>query len=162
MLLRGYELLSLNIIPQIQASPVDEDYVPENSCREVIENYLKLRKSNNILHKVYNSEFLVQLMSQAIDKRDRYKPVSSTNLQVGDIVLLVEKYSKQSNYPMGIVEKIETNRYGDVTAAVVLKGKTGERVYRHATSLILILSKQNYDEQSQCEEKISISAQKYF
>lgn len=79
-------------------------------------------------------------MSQSLDKRDRYRPVKHKLLQVGDIVLLVEPFTKQTNYPMAIVYEVETNSIGEVTAAVVFKGKTREKVYRHATSLIRLLS----------------------
>ena len=41
-----------------------------------------------------------------------------------------------STYPMGIVKKMEINTLGEVTAATVLKGKTRELVYRHASSSI--------------------------
>ena len=76
------------------------------------------------------SEFLTTLISQAIDKKDRYRPVPHRPLQKGDIVPLVDKHPKQYYYPpMGRVLDIETNSLGEVTSAHMLKGSTRERVY---------------------------------
>ena len=88
---------------------------------------------------VYSREFLTHLISQAVDKKDRYKPVSHKSITVGDIVLLVELNTKRSNYPMGIVEKVNINQLGEATSAIVLKGHTREKVFRHSSSLIPLL-----------------------
>ena len=41
---------------------------------------------------------------------------------------------------MGIVESVVENSLGEVTEVVILKGATRERVRRHVTSLIRILT----------------------
>ena len=41
---------------------------------------------------------------------------------------------------MAIVEKMEMNDLGEVTSAVVRKGRTGECTHRHVTNLIPLLS----------------------
>ena len=74
-----------------------------------------------------------------IDIKDRYKPVPHKQLNVGDIVLQNDKILKPITYPMGIVKKVEINSLGEVTAATVLKGKTRELVYKHASSLIQLI-----------------------
>lgn len=66
-------------------------------------------------------------------------------MEVGDIVLLVDKFTKAINYPMGIVTQVELNSLKEVTAAMVKKGN-GEVVYRHVTSLILLLPNSIADE----------------
>ena len=38
------------------------------------------------------------------------------------------------------MEKVEFNELGEVTSAYILKGKSRETVYRHVSSVILLLS----------------------
>ena len=66
-------------------------------------------------------------------------------LKVGDVVLLKEENSKAVNYPMGIVRRVECNSLGEVTGAIVHKGKTKEEVKRHVSALIPLLSYQESD-----------------
>ena len=102
-------------------------------------SYSSLKKANARLIELYHEEFLGKLLIQSIDKKDRYKPCLNKKLQVGDIVLLTDKFTKQSNYPMGIIKSVETNDLNEVTAAKVLKGDTKEIVYRHSSSLVPLL-----------------------
>ena len=142
ILLKGYDLPSLNLIPELQLSPDDNDpdWVNADNFPEVIRsNHLKLSKVRERLIDAYHSEFLANLVKQAVDKQDRYKPVPHKGLRVGDIVLIKEKHLKPTTYPLGIVKKIETNTLGEVTAATIFKGKTRELVCRHATTLILLI-----------------------
>ena len=153
MLLHGRELLSLNIIPQMQ--PVydnDDEFVP---CPDNFKKFFfKARKANSELINLYHGEFLHQLISQAVDKKDRYKPVLHKQLDVGDIVLLVTPNTKQHNYPMGVVRKTNVNSLGEVSSAVVFKGGTREEVVRHASSLILLLKT---DDDNRSPEPLAIS-----
>ena len=41
---------------------------------------------------------------------------------------------------MGIVREIRKNALGEVTSALVMKGKNREKVFRHATSIIPLLT----------------------
>ena len=79
-------------------------------------------------------------MSQAVDDKDRYRPVVQHDIKVGDIVLLKETHTKPNNYPMGLIKELEVNSNGEVTDAVVLKGKTRELVKRHISTLIPFLA----------------------
>ena len=90
--------------------------------------------------KVYHEEFLRTLMHQATNDSDRFKPVPHKMIRPGDVVLLEEKFSKRYMYPLAKVISIETNDLGEVTAARLFKGGTRETVYRHASSLIPLLS----------------------
>ena len=135
MLIYGRELISVNVIPQIQYELSDET----DNLGSIRDEYSRIKIANKRLVESYSSEFLVKLISQAIDKRDRYKPVSHKNLDIGDIVLLIEPNTKRSNYPLGIVRKININSIGEVVSAYVMKGKNRETVFRHASSLILLL-----------------------
>ena len=79
------------------------------------------------------------LITQATNKSDRFRPVAHRVLQVGDLVLLKEPRQKRYNYAMGRVRDIVSNHLGEVTEAVLLKGNGGT-VRRHVTSLIPLLS----------------------
>ena len=92
----------------------------------------------------YHSEFLTTLVNQAVDKKDRYLPVYHKLIKPGDVVLLVETHQKRYHYPMARVCEVETNSLGEVTSAYVFKGATREKVYRHVTSLILLLSSDGF------------------
>ena len=141
MVIKGYETCSLNVIPQLQRVDDDDDsdsYVVDAEL--VRKNYSSLCKARNRMTDIYHSEFLGNLIQQAVDKNDRFKPVPHTKLAVGNLVLLIEKNSKRNVYPMGRVVSVESNDLGEVTAARVLKGDSREVVYRHATSLILLLA----------------------
>ena len=138
ILLRGYDTPSLNIIPDLQSSQ-DDDSGESYSPAPLRETYSKLRKIRERLMELYHHEFLGNLIHQAVDKPNRYKPMLHKNLEPGDIVLLAEKLSKRSVFPMARVVSVETNEAGEVTAARVFKGSTRETVYRHVTSLIPLL-----------------------
>lgn len=146
MLLYGRELVSLNIIPQPQFDDFHYEENP-NFMRQSLEKISRVHKK---LFEIYNCEFLTTLISQAVDKRDRYKPVKNCRLSVGDIVLLIEPHTKQNNYPLGIIRSITKNTLGEVTNATVFKGKTRESVFRHASSLIKILE---HDEDTETESQ---------
>ena len=92
------------------------------------------------LHKIYNQEFLSNLISQAVSKKDRYKTVKHQKLKKGDNVLLQQRHLKCMNYPLGIVKAIKINDMGEVTGASVHKGRTGEITHRHVNSLIPLLT----------------------
>ena len=106
-----------------------------------------LRAANERLVDVYSREFLTQLIFQSVDQKDRYKQVSHKSLSVGDIVLLVEPNTKRSNFPMAIVKQVNFNDIGEATSAIVLKGRTRERVFRHASYLIPLLQLDSDEEQ---------------
>ena len=141
ILLKGYEFISLNVIPNLQSIPdLDPTWKPDKDhVSQVKDNYYKLRKARESLTDIYNNEFLGQLIYQATNSNSRYKPKAHTKLQVGDIVLLKEPYSKPSNYPMGIVKDLQVNSLDEVTGATVKKGNK-ELVKRHSSSLIPLLS----------------------
>lgn len=137
MLVKGYDLPSLNIIPELQYLPDDLEWVPDKSPSDQIKvEYAKLRKARHNLIEAYHSEFLGTLMHQAVDRKDRYRPVIHKGVEIGDIVLIKEPHTKSINFPLGIVKDIVTNDMGETTGALVFKGKTKELVKRHISTLI--------------------------
>ena len=146
ILVRGHELISLNLIPSLQpeSDSNDPDWNQTDLPKHVLDSYSKLKKCRGYLVDLYNSEYLSNLFAQATNKKDRYKRVSHQTLQVGDIVLLSEPLQKPVNYPMAIVTETNKNDIGEVTSIVAKKGATGELVERHVASVVPLLSRMEY------------------
>jgi hypothetical protein len=139
-LLYGRDLPSMNVIPQLQRTnddSSDDDYNPNKGT--LVDHWHRIKVVHERLTDLYHNEFLTQLITQSVDEKDAYKYVKHKSLKVGDLVLVVEKFSKQSNYPLGIVTKVIVNSQSEVTDAEVRKGKTRELVRRHVSSLILLI-----------------------
>ncbi|XP_068238345.1 uncharacterized protein [Palaemon carinicauda] len=100
-LLYGRDLVTLNIIPQLQGTTTDPDWSVDPV--DLIRNaYDKLVRVQSKLIDIYNNEFLNHLVYQATSKKDRYKPVPHKQLKVGDLVLVKENMTKAIDYPIGI------------------------------------------------------------
>ncbi|XP_068235640.1 uncharacterized protein [Palaemon carinicauda] len=142
-LIHGYDLISVNIIPELHEGR-DPDWIPENySQSKFKQDYNQLQKVRNNLVKLYQEEFIANLIHQAVDVPDRYKPVTHNKISPGDIVLLKENFTKPNDYPMGVVKEIFTNTLGEVTGATILKGKTQELVKRHSSVIIPLLTRKD-------------------
>ena len=126
------------MIPDLQVIPNDPDW-SENLNSSIKDQYEKLRKVRSNLINNYQNEFLGTLMSQAVDRKDRYQPVHHKGLKKDDVVLLKEINTKPNHYPLAIVKEIIVNDLNEVTGAIVFKGKTRELVKRHASTLIPLL-----------------------
>ena len=140
MLVHGFALASVNVIPELHMDS-EESWNPEDcSVSGIKKDYKQLTKIREALVKIYQDEFLANLIYQATDLKDRYKPVKHKAIKPGDIVLLKEPYTKPNDYPMGLVKKVEINDLGEVTASTILKGKTKELVRRHVSTIIPLLT----------------------
>ena len=139
-LIHGYDLISVNIIPDLQRSPYldDENFSAEPSDK-VRGNYKMLQKVRSNLIDLYHEEFLTNLIHQAVSVKDRYRPVKHTALKKNDIVLIKGPFCKPSQYPMGIVQEVVENNLGEVTGVTLLKGKTHDITKRHVSNLIFLL-----------------------
>ena len=139
MLVKGYRLNSINLIPSLH--PVNDPSWndKEGSIAKIRDSYSKLRNAKEDLEQIYWKEFMGTLVSQAVDKKDRYRPVVHKGIKKGDIVLIKEKNFKPNHYPMGIVREVIINNLGEITNAVIMKGSTRESVKRHVSTLIPIL-----------------------
>ena len=134
ILLKGYELVSVDLVPSLHLD-VDLEDLPYNSS-SIDENCKKLLSARKHLADIYNSEFLSNLDYQATNVSNRYKPVSHQELQENDVILLKEPLIKPNNFPMARILQIVKNDMGETTEVIALKGKTRERVRRHVTSVI--------------------------
>ena len=139
-LIRGYDLLSINVIPELQNDPEPEWDPTIDIVSKVKNNYETLQNVCSKLIQLYNEEYLATLVKQAVNVNDRYKPVLHKGLKVGDIVLIKDPLTKPSNYPMVMVKNVVTNVNGEITGAIVKKGKTGELLKRHSSTLIPLLT----------------------
>ena len=145
-LIRGYEPTSLNIIPELLPLPPDKDWSPtESPANTVKDSYFKLQKIQSNVKEIYNNEFIRTLISQAVDQKDRFQPVTHKGVRIGDIVLLKEVNTKPNYYPLAIVRDVLVNNLGEVTGAIVFKGKTRELVKRHASTIIPLLQTNDAD-----------------
>ncbi|XP_068216618.1 uncharacterized protein [Palaemon carinicauda] len=132
MLLRGYEIVTVNLIPELQPLPELDEYSDHTSPSDLLKDkYTKIRNVRHRLFDLYQSEFMSTLLSQAIDTKDRYKPCKHDKIGVGDIVLIKDANVKPVNFPMGIVKQIITNNEGETTGAELTK--------RHVSCLIPLL-----------------------
>ena len=105
-LIHGFDLLSVNLIPELQSENENDPDWPEDV--DVVDNaqkaYGKLKKVRANMSETYHSEFLSTLMKQAVNVKSRYKPVTHHRLEKGDIVMVKEDCCKPMNYPMAIVK----------------------------------------------------------
>ena len=119
LLIKGYDLVSVNVLPYVE---VEEQWAPGDdltgNVRKGCDELTRVRKH---LLEINNSEFFPQLISQATNTKDRYKPVCHKVVCKGDIVLLKEANTKLINFPMGIVCEVIHNDLGEVTGVTVMK-----------------------------------------
>jgi len=147
-LILGRELVVSSVIPTLQEEKLDDpDWKPgENSLDGLHATFKKMQIARERLTKVYNEQFRQTLIAQATDKKGRYRPKNHEKLKIGDLVLLKEPNLKSFNYPLAIVKEIFENNVGETTDVVAMKGKNGELVKRHVTSLIKFMSAEAADE----------------
>ena len=138
ILIFGRELLAPNIIPGLQDFETDPSFSLSGSDH-IRTSHQKLAKARAVLVDIYNAEFAQNLLHQATNLPDRYKPKNNSDPKCGDLVLIKEPLLKCLNYPMGIIREVTKNSLGEVTEALVYKGSTKELIRRHVNSLIPVL-----------------------
>lgn len=141
-LIHGFDLVSVNIIPDLQPNPDSEDDADyhNSAVKSIKDNDYKLRKIRSNLITLYHEEFLSNLMYQAIDSKSRYRIVKHKTIKEGDVVIVKELFTKSQNYPMAVIKEVHVNINNEVTHATLRKGRTGELIKRHVTNLIPLLS----------------------
>lgn len=146
ILLYGRELVSLNVIPYLQDNIGNDDWTPDRSDLSISKEYTKLLKARTYLSKIYNEEFLPNMMKLTTSEKGKYVPVNHTKLKQGDLILLKEPLQKRTNFPMGIVTKVVQNELNEVTSVEVKKGSNSEVVKRHVDSVIPLMITQKENE----------------
>ena len=136
-LIYGRVLTSINIIPELQPNDLSK-LAPENP--NYSEAFVKLSQVRQRLVESYHNVFIQNLIQQATNLTKRYWPSKHHKLQIGDIVLIKDPMIKPQKYPLGKILQTFENELNEVTQAIVLKGDTGEKLKRHVSSLIPILT----------------------
>lgn len=91
LLVHGHVLSTVNIIPALASDGLaDTDY----TTAKIESGHSSLQRVRSTLRDLYNGEFLINLISQATDVKDRYKPVRHKQLSVGDFFLRKEIHLK--------------------------------------------------------------------
>ena len=141
-LVKGRELETINILPtRNDDERSDPSWIlSEGTEQQIVKSFDKLSAARRTLHKLYQEEFLPNMMDKGTDVANRYKPVNHRTVGIGDIVLLKEDFVKPCNYAMGRVLEVFRNELGETTSAKIYRGRTGVEVHRHVTSIIPLLS----------------------
>ena len=139
MLIHGHSLPSVNCISGLQPIPDDPDWV-QNPHACIINTFNKLESVRSKMLELYHGEFHAKLLHQAVDSADRYKPKVHSQLKIGDIVTINEKFYKPCNRPLAIVKDLTYNDLGEVTNVTLKRGDTKETITRHVKTLIPLLS----------------------
>ena len=148
-LIYGRTLISMNIIPEMyHDEPANWDAVN----KDVTEAFGKINTARQRLVKIYNDEFIQDLVRQATNQSQRYRPKHHHKLNVGDIVYLKEPMLKPQKYPLAKVLEVFENELGEVTQAILLKGDTREKIKRHVTSLVPMLTNHSEDEEDELDD----------
>ena len=104
MLIRGHELVSVNLIPEL-TQELEEEYVPVASRRYVHESFKKLLNYRQNLIEFYNKNFVSSLFDQGCDTKDRFLPTKHDQPKIGDIVLIKEPLLNLVIFPWLLLER---------------------------------------------------------
>lgn len=142
IIVKGYELPVLNIIPEMNSNCIDPDwYNSIESSDNVLMKYKELSGVRERLIKIYNDEMLSNLICQATDRNRRYEPINASSFpKIGDVVLVKEDLTKRINFPMAKVMEVKYNYMGEVNEYVLFKGATRETIRRHPSVVIPLVS----------------------
>ena len=139
LLLHGYEIPSISIIPHLYSEDQHESFGPERTRSDQIlyEAFDDLKKVKHNLSEAYGEEFLNNLRYQSINSPKRYVEKTHRRLHLGDVVCVKTKFSKPYDFPCGIITDIEENDLGEIVHASLRKSN-GEIIRRHVTDLIFL------------------------
>lgn len=140
LLVKGYEIPALKIIPGIDDNDIDDPtYIngPGSAEEKLYTSFAKLSEVQRKLRHVYFDEFLDDLLKKSVNEKSRYDRRNHVRLNVGDLVTIKTKMVKPYAYPFGIVTRTELNEMNEVTAVSIRKAN-GEVVRRHVTDVILL------------------------
>ena len=142
LLLKGYDVDFLAIIPQLNDADGDRDYRPNiaGNTESLFESFKKLRNCKTELNKLYYSEFIENLRLQSLNKSARYKKISHTEVNEGDLVLIRQEMIKPYFHPLGVVLKVTRNGLGECVS-VTLRKANREIITRHVSDLVLLESR---------------------
>ncbi|KAL7632973.1 UNVERIFIED_CONTAM: hypothetical protein RMT77_016683 [Armadillidium vulgare] len=98
ILVKGYEVPSVVISKYLyndeEGQSEDPDWSSDRDHDLLFEAFQKYRKVKANLNDLYHEEFLANLQYLATNKHDRYQNKKHTNIEIGDIIAIKEKYCK--------------------------------------------------------------------
>ncbi len=112
MIVKGYEVPSLSIMPQLHEEEDQNFYIKEDSqivWEKVFTSFSKMQKIRRKITSIYLPEFIRNLQTQAMNKKNRYCSKNYVELNKGDLVCIKQTMCKPYNYPLGIVVEVEEN-----------------------------------------------------
>jgi len=142
MVVRGYEVPSVAVIPHLNSElDPSDNFVPDcnPNDRKIFESFGTLRSVRDRLCEQYMGEFLQNLHEMGSNKKERYLSRNSTKLMVGDYVSIKKNFAKPYFYPTGVVTDVEENSIGEIVAVTIRKAN-GEKVRRHSSDVVLLMS----------------------
>ena len=132
MLIRGYEVPSIDILPQYASDINDPMYL-----EDFHEYHYKIGKILKDIRNSYQTEFLETLRCQSTSVKNRYSPNDHNMVAVGDLVLIRSKFVKPYLCPLGLVKSVELNELGESTAVTIRKSN-GETIRRHVSDIVIL------------------------
>lgn len=137
LLIRGYEVPSMNILPVESGDSLDDmDWLPNSS--KVFEDFASLNKTRSKIHSLYEKEFLRTLEIQATNTPRRYSKHSQTDVNIGDLVAIRTNLVKPYHYPIGIVQELKYNDLQEINE-ILIKKANNELLRRHPSDVILLM-----------------------
>ena len=139
VLIHGYEVPAISIIPYLHADGIDDTFCPDltRSERQMYNSFNELRRVKNNLADVYTCEFLDNLRYQSVNAQKRYTKRTHQRLALGDMVSIKTKFMKPYDFPCGIVIDIEENDLGEVVHVTIRKANH-ETIRRHVSDVIFL------------------------
>ena len=137
MITKGRDVTCVNILPPNNSEDLDD--VSEADSGTIVRRYDQLARARERLTELYQGEFMQTLISQAVDRKGRYKKKLHKEIQRNDVIGIKSSNLKPINYPMARVLEVEKNSLEEVTAVKAKKGN-GEVVRRHVSDVIPLLS----------------------
>lgn len=147
LLLRGYEVPSVNILPGSTDSDYlsDLDWQPGSS--KTFASFKSLKKVQSKIHELYEQEFVKTLEYQATNLEKRYKNRNQNLVKIGDLVAIKTKLVKPYNYPIGIVTALDFNNLQEVNVVTVKKANN-EELKRHPSDIIVLMHSPEREEEA--------------
>lgn len=96
MLVRGYEVPCIAVIPQLEIKDIpqgDECWSEGRGNPDLFAKFENLCKVKTRLNKIYYDEFLKTLREMDTNRSDKYKVRNHTALEVNDLVALMERFA---------------------------------------------------------------------
>ena len=159
MLLKGYDVPSMLVIPHLYTEDCEEfiDKSYSVKCDTMFDYFYKLKGVRSRFKTIYYDEFLQNMRELSLNRPGKYYNRNHRKLLIGDLVVIKQKFTKPYLCPVAIVDDVEVNSIGEVTSVSLRKGN-GEIVRRHVSDIVFLESCKNSEQGSiSCEDVASVA-----